>query len=499
MQKVIIMDEIALRPYQQKFIDDVHQEFNKNHKRIVGVAPCGAGKTIMTGSIIRDFTKSGKSSIFFVHRHELIRQTSEIFDRLGIEHGIISSGVKMQLDLPVQIASVQTLSRRLNSVPAPDLLVCDECHHILADSYKKILNAYPAASLLGVTATPQRMGGINLGDVFTSMVEGPNVDELIKLGNLTNFFYFAPGEDLDLHKVRIKFGEYVNSDLAKAVNKKKIIGNIVGTYKKLAAGKSAICYCVNVMHSKSVAKAFQDAGISAAHVDGETNAKTRDNLVENFRVGKIKILCNAELFSEGFDVPNMQAVILARPTQSLTLFIQQAMRPLRPDPKDPNKVALIIDHVQNYTRFGLPSTVRKWSLDPNPPKEPGEAPLKSCPKCGLVVPLAVEVCPCCNYEFITEEDKLARLVEHESRVINLIHKPTKPEEFMEIAKERNYKVGWVAFKSLEHAQSYEDCVHIAEVCGYKKGWAYYQWQDISEKLSDKKTPSKSVITFKTRL
>ena len=356
------MDKIALRPYQQKFIDDVQKEFKKKHNRIVGVAPCGAGKTIMTGSIIGDFAKRGKSSIFFVHRKELIRQTSEIFKRLGIEHGIISSGGKMQLDLPVQIASVQTLSRRLKSVPAPDLLVCDECHHILANSYKKILDAYPKAKLLGVTATPQRMGGINLGDVFTSMVEGPNVEELIELGNLTKFHYFAPGEDLDLHNVRVKFGEYINSDLAKAVNKKKIIGNIVGTYKKLAAGKSAICYCVNVMHSKRVAKAFQDAGIVAAHVDGETPAGTRDKLVEDFRVGKIKILCNAELFSEGFDVPNMQAVILARPTKSLTLFIQQAMRPLRPDPTDPNKIALIIDHVQNYTRFGLPSTAHKWSL-----------------------------------------------------------------------------------------------------------------------------------------
>ena len=492
------MDKIALRPYQQKFIDDVQKEFKKKHNRIVGVAPCGAGKTIMTGSIIGDFAKRGKSSIFFVHRKELIRQTSEIFKRLGIEHGIISSGGKMQLDLPVQIASVQTLSRRLKSVPAPDLLVCDECHHILANSYKKILDAYPKAKLLGVTATPQRMGGINLGDVFTSMVEGPNVEELIELGNLTKFYYFAPGEDLDLHNVRVKFGEYINSDLAKAVNKKKIIGNIVGTYKKLAAGKSAICYCVNVMHSKRVAKAFQDAGIVAAHVDGETPAGTRDKLVEDFRVGKIKILCNAELFSEGFDVPNMQAVILARPTKSLTLFIQQAMRPLRPDPTDPNKVALIIDHVQNYTRFGLPSTAHKWSLDPNPPKEAGIAPVKTCPECGLVVPLGVEVCPCCDYEFITEEDKLARLKEHESRVINLIHKPTKPEEFLQIAKEHNYKIGWVAFQALEYAQSYEDCVHIAEVCGYKKGWAYYKWQDISEKIEEKNNTPKSRLTFKSR-
>ena len=510
------MENIKLRPYQEKFLEDVYREILAGHKRICGVAPCGAGKTIMTGWLIRDFMNNGCRVIFFVHRNELIDQTAKTFSDLGMEYGVIAAGYKTNYDLPIQIASVQTLARRLNTVPEPDLLVCDECHHILANTYKEIVNKWKDAFLIGVTATPQRMGGINLGDVFTSMVEAPTTKELIELGNLTHFKYFAPQEHLNMSKVRVKFGEYVNGDLSKVMSDKKIIGNIVEHYKKLAAGKSAICYCVNVKHSKKVAAAFNAAGITAAHCDGETNKKVRADIVEDFRQGKIKILCNAELFGEGFDVPNMQAVILARPTKSLTLFTQQSLRPLRPDPNDPDKVAIIIDHVNNYERFGLPDTDREWSLAPNPPKEKGMAPVGSCPNCESVIPLGSQTCPVCGYKIVTEEDKESRLQEQQGVSLTEIKKltaleeskkkleqkkrlpvlngnstsrrqrpkykrqPTTPEEFFQIAKKNNYKIGWVAFQSLKYAESYEDCLHIAKFCNYKPGWAKYRWNEILE-------------------
>lgn len=488
------MAEIKLRPYQEKFLEDVQNEFKAGHKRICGVAPCGAGKTIMTGWLILELLKNGCRVIFFVHRNELIEQTSRTFDQLGIEHGIIAANSKKNYDLPVQIASVQTLAKRLNTVPKPDFLICDECHHILANTYKAILNHWEDANLLGVTATPQRMGGINLGDIFTSMVQAPSTRELIKLGNLTQFKYYAPKESLNLNSVRVKFGEYVNDDLSKVMEDQKIIGSIVGHYKKLANGKSAICYCVNIKHSKKVAAAFNAAGISAAHCDGETNKKLRVQIVEDFRMGKIKILCNAELFGEGFDVPNMQAVILARPTKSLTLYTQQSLRPLRPDPNDPKKVALIIDHVGNYKRFGLPDENQIWSLLPNKKKEPQEAPLKSCPECESVVPLGTLTCPYCGYEFVDEEEQELRLLEHEGHLVKIErvkiaptkprprikHRPTTPEDFLQIAKEKDYKKGWVAIHSLRYARSYEDCLRIAKVCGYKPGWAWYRWNELLE-------------------
>ena len=487
------MSNIELREYQNKFLSDVRKEINAGQRKICGVAPCGAGKTIMTGWLIREFMQQNKRVVFFVHRKELIEQTSKTFDQLGIEHNIIAPGIKANYELPVQIVSVQTLARRLHSIPKPDLLVCDECHHILANTYREIVDCWNEALLLGVTATPQRMGGINLGDVFTSLIEAPSTKELIKRGHLTKFQYYAPEENINLSKVRVKFGEYITGDLEREMGKSKIIGNIVEHYKKFANGKKAICYCINVRHSKKVAAAFQAAGIAAAHCDGETNKKVREQLVEDFRTGKIKILCNAELFGEGFDLPNMQAVILARPTKSLTVFVQQSLRPLRPDPDNPNKVAIIIDHVRNYQRFGLPDEDRHWSLDPNPPKGEGEAPLMACPACYQVVPAATHTCPYCGYEFVTEEDEEARLREHEG-ILNRLknfrknesiprptikRKPKTPEEFLKIAKERNYKIGWVAIQSLEYAQSYEDCLHIAEICGYKPGWAWYQWKEIN--------------------
>ena len=476
---------IKLRPYQIKFLNEVLEKFSEGHTSVCGVAPCGAGKTIMTGSLIKKFAERGKRVIFFVHRQELIEQTSKTFAELGIEHGIIAAGQKSTENKSdyklVQIASVQTLVRRINSIPEPELLVCDECHHILAKSYLEILEKFNNALLLGVTATPQRMGGVNLGDVFTAMVQAPSTKELIKLGNLTQYKYYAPPTNPNLMRVRVKFGEYVNSDLARAMSGSKIVGNIIEHYKKLAFGKSAICYCVNVEHSKTVAARFNAAGITAAHCDGETNKKVRARIVEDFRLGKIKILCNAELFGEGFDVPNMQAVILARPTKSLTLFTQQSLRPLRPDPKEPNKVAIIIDHTNNSETFGLPDEDRKWTLDPKEEKgaEENHTPTKTCPECYEVVPLATQICPDCGYQFFEKETP------KESEVpLYYTWRPTTPEEFLQIAKERNYKIGWVAIQALEYAKTYDDCLRIAKICNYKEGWAWYKWKEIQERVAN---------------
>ena len=388
------MSQITLRPYQQDFIDAVRDQF-KLVKRVVGVAPCGAGKTIITGWMIREALQRGKRSIFFVHRHELIEQTAKTFHDLDIPFGIIASGIPMQPELPVQIASVQTLARRINRIPTPDFLICDECHHILANTYKKVIDKFNDAFLLGVTATPLRLGGVTLADSFDSMVLAPSVNDLINLGNLTKFNYYAPETNIDLANVKSVHGDFDNHQLEDVMLDSAITGDIVSNYRRFADGLKAICYCVNIKHSKSVADAFNQAGISAAHCDGETDSKVRAQLVNDFRSGRVKILCNAELFGEGFDVPDCQAVILARPTQSLTLFIQQAMRPLRPDPNNPDKVAVIIDHVKNSDRHGLPNAYHEWSLCPNLKKK------IKCPHCGKMITPIVDklgnwLCPKCG-------------------------------------------------------------------------------------------------------
>ena len=492
------MNVIELRPYQRRFIDDLRSQIISGQRRICGVAPCGAGKTIMTGWMIKEAVARGKRCLFFVHRKELIEQTADTFLRLGIKFGVVTSGYDTNYAAPVQIASVQTLVKRLNKIAPPDLMICDECHHILAKSYKSIVDKFPSAILIGVTATPERTGHVRLNDVFTAMVQAPTVSELIEMGNLTNFKLFAPVKDFDLSGVRVKFNEYVKSDLEQAMMANpKIVGDIVENYRRYADGMSTICYCVNVKHSQYVADKFKSAGISAAHVDGDTDKNVRRKIVDAFRAGKIKVLCNAELFGEGFDVPNVSAVILARPTMSLTLYIQQAMRCMRPDPNNPDKIAVIIDHVRNYIKFGRPDEPFEWSLEPlnKPPKPPKEQ--KECPQCSVVLPILTKICPHCGYVFSAapRETKLSESAGevaqiYDSRAANPepALTPAKVTRSIEenfyvlarIAQKKHYDRGWAAFQAVKKAQSYEDCVKLAELAGFKPGWAWHQWNELQQ-------------------
>ena len=442
-------------------------------KRVCGVAPCGAGKTIMTGWMIKEAVARGKTAVFFVHRKELIDQTADTFRALNIPFGIISSDAETNYNLPVQIAGVQTLVNRLDELKTPDLLICDECHHILAKTYMKIIEHWKSAYLLGVTATPERLGGIRLGKVFQSLVLAPSVKDLIGMGHLTDFVYYAPNFGLDFSKLTVRRGDYVIDEAACMMSDGKVIYNIVDNYKKRANGKSAICYCVNIEHSKIVAENFNKAGISAAQVDGTTPKAERQRIVDEFRAGNITILCNAELFGEGFDLPCMDAVILARPTKSLTLHIQQSMRPMRPDYNNPKKVAIILDCVDRH--LGLPDEPRHWSLASNKKKTPKPAPTKVCPHCEAVIYLSARYCPHCGYEFDFEKD-LSEYDGELSRVLRGL------EKFLQIAKAKGYKKGWAVFRVIELATSYEDLLEIAEVMGYAKGWAWHKWNEKKDKL-----------------
>lgn len=467
-------NQISLRPYQRKFIDDIRAVFKKGNSRVCGVAPCGAGKTIMTGWMIKEAVQRGKRALFFVHRKELIEQTAETFCKLQIPFGVISAGFSQDYNLPVQIASVQTLSRRLDSIPAPDLLICDECHHILSNSYLKILERWKNSFLVGVTATPERIGGVRLGDVFQSLVFSPSVKQLIELGNLTPFNYLSPVADVNFNGLRTVYGEYDLHQLEEIMANDKVVAGVVQKYIEHANGKSCICYCVNVNHSKITAAAFNNAGIPAAHVDGDTPKNLRDKIVKSFRAGAIKVLCNAELFGEGFDVPNMDAVILARPTKSLTLHIQQSMRPMRPDKNNPEKIATIIDYVKNWELHGLPDTPHRWSLSPNKEKEEGLPPFRVCKRCRAVCPVHDKTCHKCGYIFPPPVHDITKNVGKLQGV-----KKFSIEFFLELAKKKGFQPYWAAMKALDYADSYDDVLHIADVMKFKQGWAWHKWNEIS--------------------
>lgn len=444
--------DICLRPYQQQLIDDVGYEYSEGRRRVCAVAPCGAGKTIMTAWMARGTALSGRRAIFMVHRQELIEQTSATFTAMGIRHGLIAAGAAKEYDLPVQIASVQTLIHRLSQMQAPDLLICDECHHIVANTYRKIVDQFSSSYVLGVTATPERIGGQGLGEIFQSLVLGPSAAELIAAGNLTPYDYYAPPTKFDPAAAHVRFGEYVKNDLLSQMDDADVIGDIVTNYKNLADGKRAICYCINRAHSEHVAASFRAAGIPALHIDGETHKAVRARAIEDFRTGRLQILCNAELLGEGFDVPAMEAVILARPTASLTLYIQQSMRPLRPDPNNPEKRAVIIDHVGNVFRHGMPDEEREWSLETKK-RKPRATAIKVCPACYTAVPSTARTCPCGHVFAAAPEERKITETDGTLKKIEAIQRKERRQEvgrarsvsdLTAIALRRGYSLRWVS-------------------------------------------------------
>lgn len=444
-----------LRSYQTDLISRIAADFSSGIQRVCAVAPCGAGKTVVVGWMAGKTALVNKRVLFLVHRRELIDQSDRTFTAMNIRHGIISAGIPADYESSVQIGSVQTVARRLSRIPPPDFIIIDEAHHATVGTWKKIMEEFPRAVTLGVTATPARLDGNGLGDIFQSLVMGPSVDELIRWGNLSKYNYYAPPSKADIKSVRIQFGDYVKSELARVIDEDALVGDIVANYQKLANGRQTVCYCVSRRHSEHTAAKFRAAGISAAHVDGETHKAERDRIISDFRRKKLRVLCNVDLLGEGFDVPGMEAVILARPTASLTLYIQQSMRPLRPDPDNPSKVAVIIDHVGNCFRHGLPNAPQEWTLDSKPKKKQiREVPMHQCPKCYQVWMTPQRTCPYCGYvppvaerEVKEEAGTLAKIdslkLLEKKRKRQEVGRARSRQDLEDIALRRGYKFGWV--------------------------------------------------------
>lgn len=439
------MSTIKLRDYQQKAIADVHKAWAAGFRRPCVVMPCGAGKSVTVAEIARRTTAKGNRVQFLVHRQELCEQIYETFRDYGVDMTLCDIGM------------VQTVCRRTGNMLPPSLIVTDENHHCLAASYRKIYEAFPKAYCVGVTATPIRLGGGGLGDVNDILITGPTVKELIGRECLAPFDYYAPAV-ADLSGIRVKrTGDYDPTDIEAALNKPQIYGDVIKYYRTLAPGMQAVCYCPTIAHSEYMAENFSGNGIPAAHIDGKTPKGKRAEIIAKFRSGEIKILCNVDLISEGFDVPDCGAAILLRPTKSLTLYIQQAMRCMR---FKPGKRAVIIDHVGNVHRFGLPDQDFEWSLDPAPKKTKGdktdsELKISMCPKCFSVYSQS-PVCPVCGY--------------------------AKPKQEHTIEETEDARLEHIT-ETVRHYSDYRQCTSRAELTafrkikGYKPGWEYYAAQE----------------------
>jgi superfamily II DNA or RNA helicase len=422
----VLVTAPALRPYQQQGDADINAAWQAGARNVLYVLPTGAGKTVMFSRVLAQHQGAG---VAIAHRQELVGQISLSLARFGLRHRIIGPRNVIKVILEAQraelgqtyydpngaiaVAGVDTLIRRGDALAAwmrqVTLWVQDEAHHVLrANKWGKAVDMFPNARGLGVTATPERADGKGLGrhadGVMDTMVCGPSMRDLIDAGYLADYRIFAPPSDLDLAPVRIATdGDYNRDDLKTAVRKSHLVGDVVAHYQRIAPGKLGVTFATDVETAASIADQYNAAGVPAAMVSAKTPDAERNRLIMQFRARNLLQLVNVDLFGEGFDVPGIEVVSMARPTQSFAVFAQQFGRALRPLPGKEH--GLIIDHASNVLRpsLGLPDAPRNWTLDARErgarrERDPEAIPITACTTCFRTYEAVLAACPFCGHK-----------------------------------------------------------------------------------------------------
>jgi superfamily II DNA or RNA helicase len=412
---------MQLRPYQETLKADVLNAWNSGARNICAVSPTGSGKTHLKSNIHKTLNYV---SCCIAHRQELVLQISESLAIYGIYHNIIAPASVVRFcaerhmrrtgrsfyssDAPTAVAGVQTLLRRQDELSQffsrVQLWDIDECHHALPDNqWGKATQLFPRALGLGVTATPLRCDRKALDGVFDRLVVGPSMRELIDQGHLSDYRIFCPPQSLDTNAIRVSqsSGEFVKKDLIKETEKSTIVGDVVSHYLRIAPGKRGLTFAVDVQSASNIADAYNAAGVPAAVVTAKTPDRIRTDLLDRLASGEIKQLVNVDLFGEGMDCPALEVVSMARPTQSYGLYVQQFGRVLRT--AEDKEHGIVIDHVGNVVRHGLPDRERQWSLAAPEGRrartaDPDEIPLTTCTECFRPYERVRTVCPYCGHK-----------------------------------------------------------------------------------------------------
>lgn len=421
-QQKNIMD---LRPYQIKLEQDINAAWQVCNN-VLGVLPTGAGKTVTFSDII---SKHDGYKVAIAHRQELVSQISLSLATYGIIHRIVApkkiarwiAGLHVQetgrsfihQNAPCAVIGVDTLVRGKTEfddfAKRTSLWVIDECHHVLRENkWGKAVAMFPNAKGLGVTATPTRADGKGLGEhydgVFNTLVQGPTMRDLINDNYLCDYRIFAPPSDIDLSAVPIgASGDWTQKGLKQAARNSHIIGDVVSHYLKIAPGKQGVTFATDVETATDIAKQFKLAGVKAEVLHAKVPDQLRIHIIRQFRERKIQQIVNVDILGEGFDVPGIEVVSMARPTKSFGLYCQQFGRSLRP--LEGKEHAIIIDHVNNVdmTRggHGLPDAPRKWTLDRRDSKrkarDPDVVPVRACQECTSLYLMTSKVCPYCGH------------------------------------------------------------------------------------------------------
>lgn len=490
----------VLRPYQDEGEDEIRDHYAKGSRAVLYVLPTGGGKTFLFVDIARKAAAKKKRVLILVHRQELLYQASLSLAALGVYHGIIAQPKQVNtivnkhmediganyLDqkAAIQVASVQTFARPQRLAKYAHLfhlIIIDEAHHAVAGQWKRSIEAAHHARILGVTATPMRLDGQGLGvaggGVFNSMVKGPSIAELIDQGYLCKPEVYAPPNDLNMKGVRKNNGDYSKKETVKRYRESCVVGDAVDHYKRLVPGKPAIAFCPSVEDAEMAAARFRQKGIVSTSISGDTPDQERARAIAGLANGQVKVLTSCDIVSEGTDIPAVEAAILLRPTDSEALYLQQVGRALRTSPG--KEKAIILDHVGNCLRFGLPDEDRIWSLegaskDHRPGYSSGNLQVRQCPKC-FAAHSPNPRCPKCGhiYEVLQRE---VEQVDGELRKIEAAE-----AEKMKIQRRQEIAM----------ANDYESLAKLAEERGYKKGWIH-QMREVKKKQGKwKETPKEA--------
>lgn len=421
--------KIEDRDYQNRAVDHLLAALPTD-RRVLAVGPTGSGKTVIVAKLIQAMPIA--RVLFLAHSYELIDQAYGRLANAGIRAGIIMAGEEQRKGkrarvdrlARVQVASVQTIARRKTPLGV-DLIVVDEAHRTMAASYLAIADRYPNAMVLGVTATPERMDGKPLGDFYRSMHVIAQPSELYEIKRLAKPRVFAAPPDVvaeigaRLREVRTKKGDFDHKGLSKAIDRTPLIGSAVDEAIRLAPGMPKVAFACSVKHSKALCAKFIAAGVTAVHVDGTTPDAERDAALAALRDGTVEVVCNVDVLGEGYDLPRLGAVLIVRPTKSLTRFMQMAGRVQRIDAG--KKRPIVIDHGNNVQRLKfIPGEDHEWSLFPKVKARggsgsDGDPAVRVCSQCQACFEAKYGACPDCGAVSVrsrTEKDEIAaRLVE----------------------------------------------------------------------------------------
>lgn len=443
-----------LREYQTTMLRDIGAAFLAGNRRVAAVMPTGAGKTVVFAEIVR---RLGLRALIVAHRKELIRQASAKLQ--DVPHGIIAPWARPNRFHSVQVGSVQTLTRR--AAVAADIVIPDECHHVVSKEYQRLLAQHPDAYVLGFTATPARLDGRGLGEVFQALVLGPTEADLITAGFLSPVVTFAPERAPDLRGVSTQAGDFMTRDLARVMDKPTVTGDAVAHYAREAAGQPALAFCVSVMHAGNTAAAFQAAGWRAASVDGSMSDRDRDAALAGLASGAIQVLTSCALIDEGLDVPAVGCVVDLAPTQSLGRFRQRVGRGMRPAP---GKTRLVhLDHAGNTFRHGLPTAPQVWTLEGTPRRSRAAPAVAQCPQCW-VMHSPGPMCPECGHDYReAREAEAARQIRHIAGTLTAVTLDDARLSHLRTAPLHELLAG---------AVSIDDVEAIRMARGYKPGWTH---------------------------